>query len=175
MDTAIWTAEKLLQAGDIGRSELLRGELSMMLPAGGRHGQIAMRMGRAIADFVDEQELGEVFAAETGFVLARDPDTVRAPDVAFLRSEREVGEGFIEGAPNLAVEVLSPGDRPGYVREKVAEWLEAGAEAVWVVDPQELTVTIHATGRDPRVIGGEAVLLDDAVLPGFEMSLAELF
>ena len=120
----------------------------MMLPTGGRHGRLAMRMGRALADFVDRCELGEVFAAETGFVLSRDPNTVRAPDVAFVRTGREIGDGFIEGAPDLAVEVLSPGDRPGSVREKVAEWLDAGTEAVWVVDPRARTVTIHATHQN---------------------------
>ena len=95
MATAIQTAEDLLCAGDIGRSELIRGELAMMLPTGGQHGRIAMRIGSALAEFVDRHGLGEVLAAETGFVLARDPDTVRAPDVtvvSFLSGWKSLGK-----------------------------------------------------------------------------------
>ena len=90
MASGIRTADELLQAGDMGRCELLRGELIMMLPAGGRHGKLAMLLGRELANFVVEQDLGTVVAAETGFVLAHDPDTVRAPDAAFLRAGRDV-------------------------------------------------------------------------------------
>ena len=173
MGHPIRTAAELLQAGDLGRCELLRGELAMMNPTGGRHGRLAMRIGHALADFVDRHRLGDVLAAETGFLLAREPDTVRAPDVAFVRRGREIGEGFIDGPPDLAVEVLSPGDRPGYVSEKVAEWLEAGTQAVWVVDPRKRTVTVHVAGREPRVL--EDILTGGRVLPGFELSLARLF
>jgi Uma2 family endonuclease len=101
------TADELLRAQDIGRCELVRGELRSLIPPGAEHGRVAMRLGVAVANHVDAKALGTAFAAETGFLLAHDPDTVRAPD--------------------LAVEVLSPDDRPGYVREKVAEWLEADA------------------------------------------------
>ena len=175
MGTAIRTAEELWQAGDIGRCELLRGRLVVMMPTGGRHGQVAMRVGHAITAFVDRHHLGVVLAAETGFVLARDPDTVRAPDVAFVRHGREIGEKFVDGAPDLAVEVLSPGDRPGYVREKVAEWLESGAEAVWVVDPGDGSVIAHQAEREPVRFEGDDILRGDPVLPGFELPLSRLF
>ena len=170
----IRTAEELEQAGDIGRCELVRGELKMLLPAGGRHGRIAMRLGRALANHVADHGLGEVFAAETGFVLSRDPDTVRAADVAFLRPGRAIGDGFIDGAPALAVEVVSAGDRPGYVREKVAEWLEAGAEAVWVIDPAMHEATVH-DNDGVRTFGRGGSLEGGALLPGFALDLAELF
>jgi len=175
MQHRIRTAEDLLAAGDIGRCELLQGRLAMMLPMGGVHGRIAMRLGRNLSVFVEERGLGEVLAAETGFLLSCDPDTVRAPDVAFVRKDRAIGTGFIDGAPNLAVEVLSPGDRPGYVRDKVAEWLEAGAEAVWVVDPTEQTVVVHLGGGEPETRHADEILRGGAVLPGFELPLAELF
>ena len=113
--------------------------------------------------------------AETGFVLAREPDTVRAPDVAFLRPGRAVGDAYIDGAPDLAVEVVSPGDRPGYVRERVAEWLEAGTEVVWVVDPRTQTVAVHVAVQPTRVLGAMDTLRGDPVLPGFELPLARLF
>ena len=175
MGQLIRTAEALLQAGDLGRCELVRGELSMMLPTGGRHGRLAMRIGHALADFVDREGLGEVLAAETGFLLARNPDTVRAPDVAFVRRGREIGDGFIDGPPELAVEVLSPGDRRGYVQEKVAEWLEAGTNRVWVVDPSEQSVTVHVLDREPWALGVDEILRGGPVLPGFELLLARLF
>ena len=105
--------------------------------------------------------LGTFFGAETGFILGRDPDTVRAPDFAFVRPSRPATpeRGFYPGAPDLAVEVLSPDDGPRYVREKIAEWLEAGTLAVWVVDPRQRTITIH--GRE--------------LFPGFELPVDELF
>lgn len=173
--TAIRTAAQLERAGDLGRCELVRGELVMMMPAGGRHGRVAMRLARAIANHVEARRLGEVLAAETGFVLARDPDTVRAPDVAFLRAGREIGDGFIEGAPDLAVEVVSPGDRPGYLREKVAEWLEAGSMAVWVVDPAARMVTTRERMQVARVYQETDTLEGGSVLPWFSLELSELF
>lgn len=174
---AITTAEELLRAQDIGRCELIRGELRMMIPPGAFHGSIAMKLAIPIANHVEAHGLGTVYAAETGFWLARDPDTVRAPDVAFVRADRPPPpeRGYYPGAPDLAVEVLSPDDRPGYVREKVAEWLEAGAQAVWVVHPYERTVTIHETGRDPVVLAQGDAIPGRELLPGFALPVARLF
>jgi len=145
-----------------------------MMPPGGQHGEMTNLLAHGLTAFVAEKKAGKILA-ETGFVLSRDPDTVRAPDVAFLRAGRAVGVGYIDGAPELAVEVVSPGDRPGYVREKIAEWLEAGAEAVWVVDPGARTVTAHAGTRAPRVFDEADTLDGGSVLPGFTFVLRELF
>jgi len=175
MGHEIRTAEQLLQAGDIGRCELVGGELAMMMPAGGRHGRFAMRIAFALGGFVDRNGLGDVLVAETGFVLARHPDTVRAPDVAFVRLGRQIDDGFIDGAPDLAVEVVSPSDRPKAVADKVREWLDGGAEAVWVVDPDARTVTVHERLRVPRVFAETETLDGGAVLPGFTLQLRELF
>ena len=177
MAPEITTAEQLLRAQDIGRCELVRGELHTMIPPGAQHGRIAMNLGWKIRSHVEAHSLGTVFAAETGFVLARDPDTVRAPDVGFVRTGREpVPErGYYPGAPDLAVEVLSPDDRPGYVREKVAEWLEAGTQAVWVVDPRKRTVNVHEPDREPRLLEATDTLHGGDVLPGFELAVAEIF
>jgi len=174
---AITTAEQLLRAGDIGRCELIRGELKMMIPAGDEHGRITVTLTYAVAGHVMSQQLGLLHGAETGFVLSRDPDTVRAPDLAFTRAERVSPpvRGFVPAAPDLAVEVLSPDDRPGYVREKVAEWLEAGTLAVWVVDPRERTVTVHEAGQRPSVYGEPDLLPGGDLLPGFELAVRELF
>ncbi|MHC4934337.1 MAG: Uma2 family endonuclease, partial [Planctomycetota bacterium] len=109
---AITTAEQLLRAGDIGRCELVRGELRMMIPPGFAHGRITIKLTGPILKHVEANGLGIVVAAETGFLLARDPDTVRAPDIAFVRAARGPGpeRGYFPGAPDLAVEVLSPDD-----------------------------------------------------------------
>lgn len=169
----IRTAEQLERAGDIGPCELVRGRLVMMMPPGGRHGKLANLLAHRLTAFVEESGAGTVLA-ETGFLLSRDPDTVRAPGVAFLRTGREIGDGFIDGAPDLAIEIVSPGNRAGYVREKVAEWLEAGAEAVWVVDPRARTVVVHEAIGEPRVLNDTATLRGGAVLPGFRVELGEL-
>ena len=120
--------------------------------------------------------VGSSYGAETGFVLSRDPDTVRAPDFAFLGSSRPAGptRGYYPGAPDLAVEVLSPDDRPGYVREKVAEWLEAGTLAVWVIDPKERTVTIHESERQPLVYSEADLLRGGSLLPGLELAASDV-
>ena len=171
---AITTAEQLLEAGDIGPCELVRGELTMMMLPGGRHGELVGLLTIRLGAFVAETKAGKVLG-ETGFVLSRDPDTVRGPDVAFLRSGRAIDSGFIDGAPELVVEVVLPGDRPGYVREKVAEWLDGGAEAVWVVDPRARSVTVHERMQAPRVFEEADTLVGGSVLPAFTLDLRELF
>ena len=174
---AITTAEQLLRAGDIGRCELIRGELKMMIPAGDEHGRITVTLTCAVGNHVMSRQLGILHGAETGFVLSRDPDTVRAPDLAFTRAERAspLARGFVPAAPDLAVEVLSPDDRPGYVREKVAEWLEAGTLAAWVVDPRDRTVTVHEPEQRPSVFGEADLLPGGDLLPGFELAVRDMY
>src|SRR5918999_1116101 len=133
----LMTAEDLLRLPDDGfRYELIRGELRKMAPAGFLHGRIAIKLSTSLDQHVTNRNLGVVCAAETGFKLASDPDVVRAPDVAFIRRERveEVGnvEGYWPGAPDLAVEVVSPSDTYTDVQEKVFDWLEAGARMIIV-------------------------------------------
>jgi len=174
---AITTAEQLLEAGDIGRCELVCGELRMMIPPAYEHGRITFRLGYRLGEYVEPRQLGTILAAETGFLLSSDPDTVRAPDVAFVRAERGPGpiRGYFPGAPDLAVEVLSPDDRPGPVGSKVAEWLEAGSLAVWVVDPRERTVTVHEPSRGPRVLSESDRVHGGEALPGFDLAVREIY
>jgi len=177
MSSAIRTAEELLKAGDIGRCELVRGKLVMMNPTGYDHGRIAGKLAVAIGHHVQANGLGTFCAAETGFLLSRKPDTVRAPDAAVVRTGREpqTSRGFFPGPPDLAVEVLSPGDRPGYVRKKVAEWLQAGTKAVWIVDPRARTVAVHEPACEPRLLQEAHSLQGGDVLPGFELPVREIF
>ena len=176
MAPTITTAEQLLRAQDIGRCELVRGELQLLPWLGMEHGLVTTRIATAIANHVKSERLGAGLAGGTGFVLARNPDTVRAADVAFVRQERFVRtDGYFEGAPDLAVEVLSPDDQPGDVRERVAEWLEAGALAIWVVDTRLRSVTVHETGAQPRPLSEADTLRGGALLPGFELAVREIF
>lgn len=175
------TAEQLLELPDDGlRHELVDGELRTMSPAGYRHGRVSLRVGRRVGDFVDEHDLGEVLSNDTGFVLGRGPDTVRAPDVAFVRAEVAATlvdeKGFAEVAPDLVVEVVSPSDRAGEVVAKALAWLDAGVRLVWVVDPDSRSVLVHRPDGVGRLVRGAGAVLDgDDVLPGFALPLDELF
>ncbi|MDP9357998.1 MAG: Uma2 family endonuclease [Chloroflexota bacterium] len=166
-------------ARDAYRYDLIRGELRRMAPAGFEHGLITVRISGPLYAYVEARHLGVVLTAETGFVLRRDPDTLLAPDVSFVRAERvpprEAWRGFAEVAPDLAVEVVLPGDRPGEIREKIGAYLEAGIPLVWSVDPGKRTVTVHRPGRDPEELGENGVLDGEAVVPGFRLPVADLF
>ena len=161
------------------RTELVRGDLVVMAPAGGRHGHIAHRLSLFIGNHVLEQNLGQVFAAETGFLLRRDPDTVRAPDIAFVAAGRlsdgELPPGFLELAPDLAVEVVSPSDSSAAIRAKVRDWLEAGAPLVWVVYPDSRSVTVHRQGGQPQQLSETDSLSGAPALPDFAVPVRDLF
>ena len=161
------------------RTELVRGDLVVMAPAGGRHGHIAHRLSLFIGNHVLEGNLGRVFAAETGFLLTRDPDTVRAPDVAFVAAGRlaegELPPGFLQMAPDLAVEVVSPSDSPAAVRSKVQDWLEAGTRLVWVVYPDSRSVTVHNQTGQPEELSETDVLSGAPALPEFSVAVRDLF
>ncbi len=172
------TANQLLQTPGLGRCELLQGELIMMSPAGEEHGAIVMNISAPLATFVRQNGLGRVFGAETGFLIVRDPDTVRAPDMAFVRAERlspTPGKGFFPGPPDLAVEVVSPNDRAGEVLAKVHNWLDSGCRAVWLVDPDTRSITVYRSRNEIRVLSPGDLLSGEDVVPGFGMPVAEVF
>jgi len=173
------TAEDLWNMGGDQRRELVRGELRMMAPAGSEHGAIIMNLAYLLASHVRQQGLGVVFGAETGFVLARGPDVVRGADVAFVRANRIPASGmpkkFWEGAPDLAVEVISPGDSLEEVEEKVDDYLNAATPLVWVVNPRRRTITIHRPGRDPQVLREADTLTGEDVIPGFQCEVLAAF
>jgi Uma2 family endonuclease len=178
--TQLMTAEELLKLprGQF-RYELVEGELRQMSPAGHNHGRIVVRLTLPLAQHVADHNPGEVYAAETGFKLKTNPDTVRAPDVSFIRRERveEVGEteGFWPGAPDLAVEVNSPGDTIREVEEKVEEWLNAGTSLVWVVSPKLRTVTAYRSLTDIVTLTERDALDGGDVIHGFQYPVAKLF
>jgi len=160
------------------RAELVRGDLICEPPAGFEHGVRSSKIGHHLERFIEDHPIGVVCGAETGFVLFRDPDTVRAPDAAFVTNERAERfvekEKYFEGAPDLAAEVVSPGDSRRGVEEKVRDYLAAGTRLVWVVDPRRRTVTVHQPGGDPQVLGSEGLLEGGDVLPGFALPVSRL-
>ncbi|HEX7998423.1 MAG TPA: Uma2 family endonuclease [Pyrinomonadaceae bacterium] len=174
------TAEELLKMPKDGfRYELVKGELKKMSPAGFEHGAVGMTLAMLLAQYVKANNLGVVCLAETGFKIASDPDTVLAPDAAFVRRERLPASGlpkaFWPGAPDLAVEVVSPGDTAKEVAGKVEQWLAAGASAVWVVNPKRLTVTIHRPQIEALTLSEADELDGQDVAPGFRCRVSEIF
>lgn len=160
------------------RSELVDGEVVEMSPPGFEHGDIAGNIYFAIRQFLTGRAPGRV-VTEIGFVLRRNPDLVRAPDVAFISQKSLEAHGrtrkFWPGPPDLAVEVLSPEDRTGEVLRKVGEYLEAGAQMVWVVDPEGRNVTSYRSPNQVRVYRAGEEISGEDVLPGFRLKVSEIF
>ncbi len=179
-ETPVVTADELFRlTGDHRRYALVRGELLRMTPAGFAHGAVVANLTAPLAQHVKAHRRGIVCGAETGFVLARDPDTVLAPDAAFVRRERIPAAGapatFWNGAPDLAVEVVSPGDTRPQVASKVDAWLAAGARVVWVADPRDESVTVHQGDRAPQRLTAADTLNGAPLLPGFRLRVADVF
>jgi Uma2 family endonuclease len=178
--TQILTAEQLFRMPDDGfRYELVKGELKKMTPAGFKHGAIVAGLTALLTRHVKENDLGVVSGAETGFKIGSNPDTVRAPDIAFVRRERIPPAGlpdtFWPGAPDLAVEVLSPNDTVYEVEEKVADWLLAGVRMVWVANPKQRTMRIHRPDGEVQSLTENDTLDGQEVVPLFRCRVAEIF
>ncbi|HZN41745.1 MAG TPA: Uma2 family endonuclease [Planctomycetota bacterium] len=174
----VLTAEDLLEIHEVGyRHELVRGELRRMSAAAPLHGLVAARVTRYLANWVEDRGLGAVLTNDTGFMLERNPDTVLAPDVAFVRRDRlpvEFAPGFFPGPPDLAVET-SPCDSWGEVQEMALSWLEHGTRLVWIVDGKAKRVTVYRGPRDVVVLGPADTLDGGEVVPGFAVAVAALF
>lgn len=174
------TADELLElsARNNNRYELIRGKVRVMPPAGDEHGYMASSVNARMHIHAEENILGYVFAAETGFLLERNPDLVRAPDVGFVRRERvkgKLGGKYFPGAPDLAVEVVSPNDRADEVQDKVQDWLSHGTQLVWVVEPKSRTVTVYRPDGTANVLQAAGTLDGEDVLPGFRFPLTRLW
>lgn len=173
------TVEEFYRIPDDGlRHELVAGFVVSEPLSGYPHGRIAAAVVEYLRAYVRTHRLGSVLTVDTGFILSRNPDTVRGPDVAFVskaRSPDRQATGAFEGPPDLAVEVLSPSDRAGDVRAKVAEYLSAGTRLVWVVDPETESVTAYRSLFRPRVFGADETLEGEDVIPGFRVTVRDLF
>ena len=158
-------------------TELVRGRLVVREPPGTRHGAIAANLAYYLGDHVRRHGLGTVFAQDTGFKITSDPDTVRAPDVAFVareRADRIPGRGYAELAPDLLAEVISPDDRPAEVLAKVADFLAAGARLVWVIDPERMEARVYRQDGSLAVLGEDDALDGEDVLPGFRCKVTQI-
>ena len=158
-------------------TELVAGRLVVREPPGYRHGDVAARLLIAIGTYAKTHQLGRVLAAESGFTLFRNPDTVRAPDVAFIRAERVPAKPmstYPEFAPDLAVEVLSPSDRPGKVLEKIGDWLDAGTRLVWSVDPQRRLARVYRPDGSEVLLMANDSLDGETVLPGLIIRISDM-
>ena len=179
MTTDVRTADELLDWYVPGkRAELVRGRLIVSEPPGAKHGSVANQLAVLITIHVQAHDLGRVYAAETGFWIEVNPDTVRAPDVAFVSNARlpdDDPDGYARFVPDLVVEVLSPSDRAGKVREKIRDWLAAGVRLVWVVDPKKQSVRVYREDGSEATVAGDQTLDAEPVLPGFKSGLAGVF
>jgi len=164
---------------DGSRYELSRGELVPMTPEGIRHLAVVSKIERLLGNFVEKNGLGLV-GPEGGFYLSRNPDTLRAPDVAFISKQRlekagGIPEKFAEFPPDLAVEVLSPEDTVSEMQKKVEEYLTGGVPLVWIVDPANRKVTVYRSLQHIQILGAEHKLEGGDILPGFAVQISEIF
>ena len=178
--TTLMSADDLLQQRDDGfRYELCRGELKQMAPASHEHGRLAINVSTPLDQHARANKLGRVYAAETGFKIASNPDTVRAPDVAFVSQERleQAGsvKGYWPGAPDLVVEIISPHDIYAEVEEKVFDWLEAGARLVIVVNPRKRAVTVYRSFTEIVVLTESDILDCSDVVTGWSIAVKAIF
>jgi Uma2 family endonuclease len=170
----LMTADELLHLPDDGwRHELVRGELRTMSPSGAEHGTVAAEIIASLAAHVKAHKLGKVYASECGFRIARNPDTVRAPDAAFVRESRVIRtKKFFDGPPDAAFEVISPNDTYSEIEEKTLDWLRAGVQAVVIVDPRTRSARIHRTAGTATVV--DLIEIED-VIPGWRLPLHDIF
>lgn len=167
-------------ADDEMRRELIEGVVYSMSPAGEAHGLIAGDLFGFIWNYVRQHHSGRVTAAETGYVLHKNPDgkdTILAPDVGFVTTERapaQPSKRFVPLAPDLAVEVMSPNDKYPEVAHKIRLYLAHGTRLVWIVDPKYRTVEVH-TPNGTTTLTGDATLDGGDVLPGFTLALRDVF
>lgn len=178
------TSAQLMTADDLWRVnipdkrvELVRGVLQVRELPGYLHGRVAAELARRLLNYVADHDLGSVLVGDSGFKIATDPDTVRGPDLAFVRRDREPDpgvRGFPALAPDLVVEVLSHNDRAGEVLAKVADWLSGGTRLVWVVDPERRLARVYRADGSETIITAEGVLDGEDVLPGFSCPLASI-
>ncbi len=174
----ILTGKELFELGDIGRTELVKGELVRMAPTGYLHGYVESKFSKVLGIFVDERKLGHILTGEVGLYTGRDPDTVRGADVAFISNERLAqvqSHSYLDVAPELIVEVMSPDDRWYDVNDKLAEYFDVGVQIVWVADPQRRQVRVYRSLTEMEILSVDDTLSGGEALPGFNVAVVELF
>jgi len=176
----LWTAEDLLDfQNSPWQHELIQGVLYRMPPTGDEHGYLAGNFFGWLFQHVKTNQLGELFAAETGYVVQTNPDSVIAPDCSFISKNRwstdQLTGKYLRNAPDLVAEVVSPNDRPREVQEKVERWLQFGVSAVLVIDPKSQTVTVHQSLDQKTIYELHNTVDLNFVVPGFSLPMRHLF
>lgn len=176
VSTRLSTAEDLYRLGPDAPYELIEGELIEVSPQGRVHGRVLSNLDYLLNHEVRTHQLGEVLVGDVGFVLARNPDSVLAPDLAFVQASRLIdeGDGYLEIAPDLAIEVVSPSNTSSEIARKIALYLSTGASEVWVVRPRERDITIHAANGEIVVFQGEEMLMS-RVIPTLTFPVNRVF
>ncbi len=176
---AVYTAKDLERLSDEGyHYELIKGELREMAPLGGTHGSASSRIAYYVSAIVYEQDLGDVFAAETGFLVSRNPDTVLAPDFAFVVKDRlptPLPQSYVPVIPDMVLETRSPNDTKREVADKVDHWLALGVRLVWELNPQTRILSVHRPNQAPRLLITGDTLDGEDVLPGLSVPVERLF
>jgi Uma2 family endonuclease len=178
LETSLITGEELALRPDLEPCELIDGRIVPLTPTGHVHGSIEARLTVSLGIYARESGRGQVLSGEVGLYIRRNPDTVRAADLLYIshsRFSRNPGKSYLEVAPELVVEVLSPQDRWSEVMEKLSDYFEAGVDRAWVVDPRTRRVFAYRSLAGVEVFEGEDVLRDEEILPGFALPVAELF
>jgi Uma2 family endonuclease len=177
-ETKTITGEDLFAMGDIGRCELVEGRIVPMSPTGFLHGEIEAFFVEKLRAFVGARKLGKVATGEAGVYIRRNPDTVRGADVLFISNERVAkiqSRSYLDVAPELIVEVLSPNDAWTEVTQKLREYFTIGVLLVWIVDPEARVIYAYRSMTDVREFTADDMLPGDDVLPGFSVQVAQLF
>jgi Uma2 family endonuclease len=172
------TGEELAAMGDVGRTELVKGEIIPLMPTGHPHGFYEVNLATFLNVFVRTHKLGRVLGGEVGIYTHRQPDTVRGVDVAFISHERLAqvqSKSFLDICPELIVEVMSPADTWSEVHEKLEEYFAVGAQLIWVVDPRRQRLHIYRSLTDLEILTDQDTLTGGEVLPGFQVPVVELF
>lgn len=175
--TKLITGEELLAMGDIGPCELIDGRIVSMVPTGFEHGLLETGLAAALRDFARQHNLGWVLTGEVGIYIRRNPDRIRGADIVLLSRERAATPptGFLDIAPDLVVEILSPHERWQDVREKLADYFSIGVDQVWLVEPQRRTLLVYKSTADVWEYGEDDILVGEGILNGFQLRIADLF
>ena len=172
------TGEQLFAMGDVGPCELIDGRIMLLSPTGGEHGRLEANLTFELRRFCEEARLGWTLSGEVGIFIHRDPDRVRAADVAFLsraRAPQGPSKGFLELAPDLIVEIISPTDRWQDIRAKLDDYFSIGVQQVWVVEPDTHNVLVYRSPTEAAKLGEQDTLQGEGVLKEFSLPVARLF
>jgi len=177
-ESRLITGPELLSMGDMGPCELIDGRIMSMTPTGARHGRLELTLGSRLLGFVELHGIGWVLGGEVGIYTRRNPDTVRGADIAFISKERAPDGppiGFLNIAPELVVEIISPTDRWQDIRQKINEYLAIGVQQVWVVEPENRSVLVYRSATEIHTLLESDVLVGDGPLEGFSLPVATIF